>query len=635
MRLKNGDLLLGACVCLALSWWRFDPFAAGLLGDGGDSVFNLWTYEHIWGALNTHGVSSIFSGAMWDGRIFHPARETFALSDNQLYAGLLSWPAHSLLNAASTMNLLALLLVVLAYVCMWFLLRTLNVSPALRAGFALLYAQCPWLNDHYLHFQNICIFVFPLALHAWFAWRADRSRMKAALVVLAFALPVGLNLYFQIWLDITLVLLLIGAARRSKDERKTFALLLVATVALQLPVFVHYFAASAESAYQVFGATMHAYRAHFLTSFLTAHSHRPLLDLILPYPLITPATIEEVGFVGLLWVPALILVCVRVPQTRPWLVVAAIAYWFSLGPFYGPAGILPIVPGLNALRAIGRMQLLFSFFSLIALAIGLSHFKLKHTIPLLLGISLEWLTLEKGKRHPIDESCYQGDSELARSLPPGADLLFVDPDIHWVQACLARVPVRLHSGYSGRVPLHAAVTSAALSGSLPGQKDETRAQHLSAAIRFAKPAMVATRLAETAALLRSMPGLEDLGAKTHGERQVFLFRPQTVEEGVINLETDLEYDHVQRGHPAIVQARTRQAGHISMRSLLACRLVESWSSFLPTFTQRQALPVEFNHVDLPAGAMVFEKRSRAAFLRLPESVRPRLTLGVQCDKSRL
>ena len=76
-----------------LSAFQFFPRAhAQLWGWGEDPYFNLWHYEWIWRQLTDHGVLSVFQDSFWRTPIFGGQDLTLALSENQIFAALFSWP---------------------------------------------------------------------------------------------------------------------------------------------------------------------------------------------------------------------------------------------------------------------------------------------------------------------------------------------------------------------------------------------------------------------------------------------------------------------------------------------------------------------------------------------------------------
>ncbi|MGZ3699954.1 MAG: hypothetical protein ACXVCH_17815, partial [Bdellovibrionota bacterium] len=102
---------LAVTLALGFACWWFFPRRTELPGWGDDPAFVLWTYRVVWSKLNALGPFAIFSREFWDAHIFYPTPWTLALSDNLIYAGILSWPIQKALgNPVQAVNLFNLVL---------------------------------------------------------------------------------------------------------------------------------------------------------------------------------------------------------------------------------------------------------------------------------------------------------------------------------------------------------------------------------------------------------------------------------------------------------------------------------------------------------------------------------------------
>src|SRR5258708_10758803 len=202
----------------------------------GDSAFNLWIFELDWHHFATLGPGRMFSHAFWQAPLYGGAPLGLAWSENQLYPALLLWPV----RAASVTGALPLAAgaaawVFLAYLCAAGWLRALGFRRLCFWG-ALVFEMCGWLQSQHPHYQNICIFLLPLALWSWTAFAARPDGSRLALCAFLFGWVGGWNLYFQVFANLCLFVLAGMAVWRRQIAASRLVALLVLAAAAEWPI---------------------------------------------------------------------------------------------------------------------------------------------------------------------------------------------------------------------------------------------------------------------------------------------------------------------------------------------------------------------------------------------------------------
>jgi hypothetical protein len=197
----------------------------GTLGDPTVPYFNLWTLE--WNALRlVHGYAGY-----WDAPLFHPARDTFAMSEPQGLTGWLFAVPYWLGGAVLAYNLSLLAQLWLNGWAGRHLLRRLGVSGLAADLGGLLFLGLP-LVRHELGVLQLCA-AWPLLLALAELVRLAREPSGAALVRLALWLvaTAWTCIYYALFLGIFLVLALPFYVRPALFTRR-FGLCALATLAL-------------------------------------------------------------------------------------------------------------------------------------------------------------------------------------------------------------------------------------------------------------------------------------------------------------------------------------------------------------------------------------------------------------------
>lgn len=196
---------------LALTW----PQAAFITRAPGhvDAYFSMWRLAWVAHALTTQ------PDRVFDANIFHPARNTLALSDAMLLQGALAAPLFwAGLPAVAVYNLLLLAGLAGSGLAMFALVRRLTGAdaPALLAG--VIYALAPYRFEHYMHLELQWAMWIPLAFWALHRTVEERSWRFGLLSGVFLWLQVLSSVYYGVFLAIAMTvfapLLLIGRSLR-------------------------------------------------------------------------------------------------------------------------------------------------------------------------------------------------------------------------------------------------------------------------------------------------------------------------------------------------------------------------------------------------------------------------------------
>ena len=206
------SFLAGLCLVFVVDLVLMLPDTSHMLGWGDDPAFNLWTFEQVWAKIHELGLPSVMTRQFWSLPIFSPVPLTLALSENQIFPALLTYPLH-FFGSVWALEVFAILMGLTSYCStyLWlkanpefsaFLERREEARPQyLPALGAVLFALCGWMQTHIAHYQNLCIFVFPLALIFLDRFRKAPSVGRAVLGGLAVGWVAGWNMYFQVALN--------------------------------------------------------------------------------------------------------------------------------------------------------------------------------------------------------------------------------------------------------------------------------------------------------------------------------------------------------------------------------------------------------------------------------------------------
>jgi len=380
--------IIPTVLALLFTFIWFFPEPHKLLGWGGDPYFNLWTLEQVWshlsglGRFGPFGLARVFSGDFWDTQIFFPSSNTLAFSENQIVLGILSWPIRVFSgNGILTLNLFAAFMSFATFFFARKYFRSLGVLRYAAWG-GLLFQACGWIQDHYAHYQNICIFLFPLALWRWQEFVKRQTVFNLLLCGFCFGFAAGWNVYFQIFLNAIFGSLFLYQFYLKKIDRRWLILLAGAVAGVELPFAMKYFeAAKLIGSMKVPTGEYIDNSANWMTFF--GHCNQSsLLQHLLPFYPNFQISISKVNFLGfawiVLWIMALAGFGARVDsktqsKARLFAVAAILLEWAALGPNWGMMHILRLIPGFEGLRDIGRLQSLVALFSLSAILIYLEE----------------------------------------------------------------------------------------------------------------------------------------------------------------------------------------------------------------------------------------------------------------------
>ena len=603
---------------VALSYWPSPDSIPGW--PGGDSLFNLWTFELVWHRLGTLGPLQIFSAPFWRAPLFGDAPLGLAFSENQLYPALLLWPLRAASgNGALTLGVGAVLFILLAHLCAAGWLRSAGTG-ALSSWGGLVFACCGWLQSQYAHYQNLCLFVLPLALWMWTRLRARPTPWRLLICALAFGWIAGWNLYFQVFANASLLVLAGRASWRKQLPRLQIGWLISITAAIQLPIAWKYLSLSRQlggfRVLETYGAT--------LTSLLGSAARPRLLLPSFEVP------IESAGLLGVAWL-CLMAWSLRRPAARPWLVAGGFAFWFALGAGHGLFDALAWLPGVGGLRATGRAQVLILLFSLPAVMGTLEALRPGRAAAWLALVLAELVPASLPQRAPIAPALWGHASPLSRELAKADDAVLVLPradERFMLYATQTWTPY--FGGYSGRAPpgeeLLEAIAVRRLWG--PGS--------LQAAVELTRPRRVLALTAALAAELRASPRLQARGCFPDADGvEGCLFETVGLSKITeLRLDRDAAFEaKAGTDWPEFV-LRAAGSGTLDIRSVDRCRLRRRLEfPFLPA--SRHDLPLQGSSIrgaSFVPGQTILEVRARQAIFRLPAALRPSTSFEVVCER---
>jgi len=609
--------LVPLSLAAAYGLWTFRP-ERGFL-PGGEADFNLWTFEHVWRQMDRLGPLHLWSDRFWSAPIFAGMPLQLAFSENQLYPALILRPLWRALGGALALQWGAVLMTLAAFGCAFGWLRSLGLRELAGAG-ALLFACCGFVQSQYAHYQNLCIFLLPLALWSWNALERAPGLARAALCALAFGWIGGWNMYFQLFANLLLVALVL--LRTGLPLRWRLAALAGAALA-QAPIALKYLAL--QRAFGSFGVSL-TYGA-VPRSILGTAMRPTLLQRFLPgYPT-AEVPIEAAGFLGFSWT-ALVVAALLHRRARPWGVAAVLAFWAALGLGYGLFDVLHVLPGFSGLRAAGRFQALTALFAVPAALLVVQEARgARRWLPITLA-ALELVPgvpalrvrvpRDLGERATAFDTAVGGRGPLL--VAPGVDAAF--------QLYALRSGIQLLQGLSGRAPANVELVDSMFAGR-PWTADS-----LARILELTRAPVVATADPEWARRLSESPLLELEGCFEQFDRSVCLFHPRAVPDAPrLRLDRDARWEHgtSPAGWP-LAQLRATGGGVLDYPALGRCRLREA-TAFGPLSQARDLIfpGAHLRGARFEAGEVVFARESRQAVFRLPAWMRPVRTYAVRCD----
>jgi hypothetical protein len=351
-------LVVGSVLVTALTLPTIPGFGSRGRLDTGDGRFSIWNVGWIDHALLTSPAH------LFDANIFYPHTGTLAYSELNLVAGVLGLPAFVWTrNAIAALNEAVAGGLLLAFVCMWALVRRLTGSSTAGLVSATAFVFCPYVQVHTAHIQLLMIFGFPLTFLAYHrlregsAWWRGALELGAALAVTALACA-----YYGVYGGLALALFALVMARARRAYWAALVGAVVVAVVLVAPVFVPYQAARAASGASRLAtpADMQSYSATLaMYASSPAHAHAWLFkesESVFPGFLL-------IGLAGLGLAATL-----RGPSSADrrvawaYLGVAAFAVWASFGPrAHLYLWLADVVPWMTLLRAPVRFGVIVAF----------------------------------------------------------------------------------------------------------------------------------------------------------------------------------------------------------------------------------------------------------------------------------
>ena len=633
-------LYLPACLALTNALFWYMPSRDTLMGWGDDPFFNLWVHEHHWAVFSKSGPLAFLFASFWDSNIFYPEPLTIALSDNYVASGLLSWPLRLITgNGAQSLSALCVLENLTAFVCMAGWLRSLGARRLAWWG-GLAFAGCGWVQTQSAHFQNVCIFVFPLALWMWSRYREQANATRFITCAAAFGWIIGWNVYFQTFANIILVALVVGTVLKRRDQLVPLLALLIATVIVEAPIVRQYIRLqSIMGDYSVGMGDFRAFAARW-SSFFFHYFHKNWIASQYEgfYPKTHDATIESAGFIGYAWLLLWIRTLFARRTVRIWAWAAVAAFYVALGPDYQVFNLFLHFPGMSSLRAIGRAQAVSSFFSMTAIVLyldwQLARGRLRDwpaIVPLLL-IVFELVPGRKRDFVTVKSMPWVQPSTAQQIIAQRSESLLVLPDTTpSFQLYFVGVPVRLYSGYSGRAPFHSSLVYQ--SAQRVSNSEQSRAF-----LDFVQPPLVGAISGSWQALLSRTPGFESRGCGAGPTGQICLYaaQPQTLERWrrMARLRLDHDASWSYRLHSGHLRGELHATldGTLDIKQLARCHLKDCVKyPIIPELCGKERLEGwQFGSTAYKTGDAILGWTSTRPTSDLPEWLGPRQRFAVSC-----
>ncbi|MGZ6144004.1 MAG: hypothetical protein ACXWLM_11750 [Myxococcales bacterium] len=603
--------LLPLALTAAFAAWSYWPAAGSVTGWGDDPLLSVWTWELVWHRLSTLGPLHAFSREFWAAPLFGGTPLGLAYSENEIFAALVFWPVRLLAgNGAVALGIAAIALTLAAFLAAGIWLRAVGVGRLCWWGGAI-FACGGWIQSQYAHAQNLCTFVLPLALWAWSAFEARPTLLRALACGAAFGWIGGWNTHFQVFAAGCLLVLL---ARSWRTLPLPMLLALGACAFLvQLPIALKYASLS---------AAMGSYRSlvTYGASWLSFVGSGARPRLLLPS---ADVGIEAAGYLGVPWT-LLALGSLRRPAARPWLLAAFFAYWISLGQGYGLFDLVALLPGIGALRATGRAQILVLLFTLPAVLGMLEASPPRFAAVALALVCLDLLPGTRTQRTRVAPELWGPQAPLTAELLRSDDPLLVLPDAG------ARVMLDLTQGWtpyfagvSSRIPPGEELlrnVAASRPWTAHSLDDLLLLTHARRVLALTSPMQAELRASPRARERWCGPFL-DLGA-------VCLFDVQPVEMPELRLDRDAAWSFAAGSRWPQGELRALRSGTLELRSLDGCRLVRHARVFgLPLDHEMPLMGSAIEGVRFAPGELILRVEARQALFRLPHTS---ATFAVRC-----
>jgi hypothetical protein len=214
MSSRRRELLVAAAVILALTalvTWPQIRYMSARVGAHDDPLFSIWRLAWVAHALATD------PSRLFDGNIFHPARNTLTFSDAMALEGGLAAPLFwAGVNPILIYNLLLLAGFAASGLAMFILARHLVGSASGALVSAAIFTVAPYRIEHFMHLELQWTMWMPLTFWAIHRTIETRSWRHGALVGVFLWLQILSSVYYGVFLAIaagllTLMLLAIEA----------------------------------------------------------------------------------------------------------------------------------------------------------------------------------------------------------------------------------------------------------------------------------------------------------------------------------------------------------------------------------------------------------------------------------------
>ena len=380
-------LAVGAALASILSYPTIVHPGSVARIDTDDGKFSVWNVAWVAHAL-IDGRDRVF-----DANIFYPHKGTLAYSEANLVAGVLATPVYAITgNPLAAHNVVVFTILVLAFVCMWALVRRLTGSWTAAIVAATAFAFAPYVASKTAHIQLLMVWVFPLVALAFHRFADSPGLARGAVLGVTLAVAALSCGYYGIFAGLTIGLAAVWFAIGQASQRRYWlglgAALLVAG-ALVAPVLRPYLAIRAEAGAarvvnldeaREYSANLRAY----LSSPSRVHewvTERWLTRLGPAREGLFPGVIVSVFALFGIWITA------RSATTSNWrksdspersvsfyAVLALLAFWASLGPAAGLyTWLAESTPFMSLLRAPARLGAVVIFALAVLAGFGLAR----------------------------------------------------------------------------------------------------------------------------------------------------------------------------------------------------------------------------------------------------------------------
>ncbi len=238
-------LAVGAALAAVLSYPTIVRPGSVARVDTDDGKFSVWNVAWVAHAL-VDDPRHVF-----DANIFYPHTGTLAYSEANLVAGAIAAPVYLLTrNPLAAHNVAVYIILVLAFISMWALVRRLTGSPTAGLVAATMFAFAPYVAAKTAHVQLLMVWVFPVVLLALHRFLEAPGLSRGAVVGVTLALAALSCGYYGIFAGLIVGLAAIWFAVGQTHQRRYWlglALAVVVSGAIVAPALRPYLKLRAEA----------------------------------------------------------------------------------------------------------------------------------------------------------------------------------------------------------------------------------------------------------------------------------------------------------------------------------------------------------------------------------------------------